>query len=340
MAGVPAMASVPGMVGVLVRLDMVLFGMAAWVSMPAARSSIPTLTPVGVSTVAAAVLMLLMTLALVRVASVIISAGVATAAVISARAIRHVVTMILITSIRVGFVITAVMSHVVPARHVHVHVHVAHTGGHRLHAAPLVTAFGGRGPLLGTSELGDGPAEGPGRLFGSLNQHADARARQLGPHLVDGAAQIVIRLTGDDQQVRVGGASRHDHASPGQLRLHGQPDRSAPWSDRQQSMGLPRRQPGQPLTYDHRSAPSRHAYTTAAISTPKNTNISTIAVTPICATTTAHGYMKSISTSKAKNSSVSAYQRTWNRDIACCAGRLPDRNGAARSGSAAIAVKR
>jgi hypothetical protein len=224
---VTAVAGVPGMVGVLVRLDMVVFGRAACVSMPAARSSIPTLTPVGVPTAAAAVLMLLMTLALVTVASVIISAGVAMAAVISASAIRHVVTMTPIARTRVGFVITAVMSHVVPARHVHVHVHVAHTGVHRLHAAPLVTAFGGLGPLLGTSELGDGPAEGPGRLFGSLNQHADARARQLGPHLVDGATQLVVRFTGNDQQVGIGGASRHDHASPGQLGLHGQPDRGA-----------------------------------------------------------------------------------------------------------------
>jgi hypothetical protein len=224
---VPAVLGVPAMISVLVS-DGVLFGMAAWFSMPAfvgasprsnlalmpaVRSPIPMLAPVSVSTVAAVVLAFPMTFALVRIASLTISASVATGVAASASATR--VTTTLITHIGFSNVITAVMSvHVVATRHVHVHVHVARTSAHRIHVAPLVTPFGGLASLLWTGEPGDGPADGRGRLFGTFNHHADARAGQLSPHLIDGGDEIAVRLTGNDQQVRIGGADRHDDACP------------------------------------------------------------------------------------------------------------------------------
>src|SRR5215470_14762392 len=55
-------------------------------------------------------------------------------------------------------------------------------------------------------------------------------------------------------------------------------------------------------------------------------------LTPTTETTRVHGYMKIISMSKARNSIVIAYQRTWNRLTACSAGGMPPVNGAAVSG--------
>jgi hypothetical protein len=256
------------MVGVLVS-DGMLFGIAAWAPMPAfvgasrrfnlalmrgVRSAIPMLAPVDVSTVAAAVLTFPMIFAPVAIASLIISADVATGVAISGSLIR--VIMSPVTAVGCGSALTAVMSvHIVVTRH----VHVARTGAHRIHIAPLVTAFGGLGPLLATGEPGDGPADDRGRFFRGLGQDADARAGQLCPHLIDGGGEIVIGLTGNDQQVRISGTDCRDNAGPGQLDLHGQPSRGGSGSDRQQSMRSPCRQPGQPLVYDHRSAPSRHA---------------------------------------------------------------------------------
>jgi hypothetical protein len=71
-------------------------------------------------------------------------------------------------------------------------------------------------------------------------------------------------------------------------------------------------------------APSRHAYATPTKRIPRNTNISTTAVVPSSATTNVHGYMNTISMSKARKIIVTAYQRTWYRETACSAGSWPD----------------
>src|SRR5699024_11911198 len=74
----------------------------------------------------------------------------------------------------------------------------------------------------------------------------------------------------------------------------------------------------------HRKTPSRQAHATATSSAPRKRNISTTAETPFSATTTAHGYMNSISTSKARKTIEARYQRAWNRDRACSWGNHPD----------------
>ena len=60
----------------------------------------------------------------------------------------------------------------------------------------------------------------------------------------------------------------------------------------------------EPSRHCHRRAPSRHAYSTPSESSARNTPISTRALTPIDANTTAHGYMNIISISNAMRTRV------------------------------------
>src|SRR5699024_12773003 len=77
--------------------------------------------------------------------------------------------------------------------------------------------------------------------------------------------------------------------------------------------GCANRQTRQHLGQAHRKAPSLQAQATATSSAPRNRNISTTAEIPTSATTTAHGYMNNISTSKARKTIEARYQRAWNR---------------------------
>lgn len=66
---------------------------------------------------------------------------------------------------------------------------------------------------------------------------------------------------------------------------------------------------------------------------PRKTNISITALGPMAEITRVHGYMNTISMSKARKSIATVYQRTWNRLTACSAGSSPDPNGAAATAS-------
>ncbi len=65
-----------------------------------------------------------------------------------------------------------------------------------------------------------------------------------------------------------------------------------------------RREAAHHVHHCHDSAPSRHAYSTPTSRMTMNISISMSAVTPSCTYTTAHGYMKTISMSKARNSTA------------------------------------
>src|SRR6266516_654206 len=152
----------------------------------------------------------------------------------------------------------------------------------------------GRRDLIGTGRRRPGARRGHG-LPGNLHR---LRERRNG-------------VPGNQQDVGVRRRHSRGPAPAAQLLLSRQADCGRTGHGRDQHMWPGRAGPQQRPGQAHRRAPSRHAYATPASSTARNANISITALGPTAEMTSVHGYMKIISMSKARNSIVIAYQRTW-----------------------------
>ncbi len=133
----------------------------------------------------------------------------------------------------------------------------------------------------------------------------------LVPHEVDGLCEPRPGYAAHDENVGVcrGLGQLPSPREHGALDVH---PRAPPSGDLDhEGVRMPCGEPRGRRAQTHRRAPSRHAHRTATNKAARKRNISTTAVAPISATTTAHGYMKSISTSKARKSKVARYHRTW-----------------------------
>ncbi|WP_446685932.1 hypothetical protein [Ornithinimicrobium kibberense] len=170
--------------------------------------------------------------------------------------------------------------------------------------------------------------------------HAHPRPRHLLPHEVDGLGKPWSGRAAHDEDVRICRGRRELPSAPDDRTLDEHPRARPPWNLDHQGVRVPGSESQACVAQTHRSAPSRHAHRTATNSAARNRNISTTAVVPISATTTAQGYMKSISTSKARKTSVVRYHRTWYLDSACCSGIQPDSNGSTSKRSGVTAVLR
>src|SRR5690625_1925100 len=161
-------------------------------------------------------------------------------------------------------------------------------------------------------------------IFGCANVNTDAGPWHLLPETAHYFCEIGPGLTTPREHVRICSGPRPTPTTARHLlfKLHPRQPMARHLID--EDPGCENRQPRQHLGQTHRKAPSLQGQATATSSAPRNRNISTTAETPTSATTTAHGYMNNISTSKARKTIEARYQRAWNRDSACSWGNHPD----------------
>ena len=127
-----------------------------------------------------------------------------------------------------------------------------------------------------------------------------SRCGDLAPDHVDRSGQFGPRFTEHEEEVGVSRTHGEGPSATVQLCLRSPPELVAPRGVHHEGARPrqgPRAEPGDQV---HRSAPSRQTYVTPTSRTARKPNISMTAVAPMSATTTAHGYMKIISMSKAK----------------------------------------
>src|SRR5690625_1614850 len=133
-------------------------------------------------------------------------------------------------------------------------------------------------------------------IFGCANVNTDAGPWHLLPETVHYFCEIGPGLTTHREHVRICSGPRPTPTTARHLlfKLHPRQPMARHLND--EDPGCANRQTRQHLGQTHRKAPSLQAQATATSSAPINRRITTTAETPPSATTTAHGYMNTIST--------------------------------------------
>src|SRR5699024_5673921 len=111
--------------------------------------------------------------------------------------------------------------------------------------------------------------------------------------------EIKAGHTTDREHVRICSRPRPTPATARHLLFELHPREPMARDFKAEDPGCANRQTRQHVCQAHWKAPCIQAQSTATSSAPRNRNISTAAQIPTSATTTAHGYMNNISTSKA-----------------------------------------